>query len=115
MLKQLIISSLAFAAVAAAPSAYAQDASLPSVKVSFNGIDTRSEAGAQIMLRRIKLAAGQVCGGEPSIALDRQMKFQPCVEQVTQRTVDGLNNSKLAAAWNKETGAPAATQVARSH
>jgi UrcA family protein len=113
MLKQLILSTFAFAAIAAAPSAYAQDG-LPSVKVSFEGIDTHSASGAQIMLKRIKTAAGQVCGGEPSVALDRQMKFQPGVAQVTQRTVDGLNNPKLAAAWNKETGAASATQVARS-
>lgn len=117
MLKQLTISSLALAALAMAPSAQAQtpDPALPSVTVSFKGIDTRSESGAQIMLRRIQQAAGEVCGGEPSNPLDRQMKFEPCVGQVTQRTVDGMNNAKLSAVWSKEIGAPPATQVARSH
>lgn len=110
MLKQLIISSIAFAA--AAQGALAQEPGLPSVKVSLAGIDARTDAGAQIMLRRIKLAAGQVCGGQPSPMIDRQQKFEPCVNEVTQRTVTGLNSPHLTAAWNKRIGVEPATQVA---
>jgi UrcA family protein len=106
MLKQFIISSFALAAVVvAAPAVQAQE--LPSVKVSLAGIDTRSDSGALIAVRRIQTAAGKVCGGEPSAALDRQQKFEPCVREVTQRTVSGLNNPRIAAMLEHETGVPA--------
>ena len=114
MLKQLIISSIALAAVAAAPSVQAQESQLPSVTVSFAGLDTRSEPGVQIMLQRIKQAASKVCGPAPSPVLDRQQKFAPCVDEVTKRTVAGLNNSQLTAAWNKDSGIEPATHVARA-
>jgi UrcA family protein len=110
MLKQLVISSLVF--VAAAPMAHAQSSDLPSVKVSLAGIDARSDTGAQIVLRRIKTAAGKVCGNAPSSSLDRLQKFEPCVREVTQRTVTELNTPTLTAAWNKETGVEPRTQVA---
>ncbi len=110
MLKQLIISSIAFAA--AAQGALAQEPGLPSVKVSVAGIDARTEAGAEIMLRRIKLAAGQVCGGQPGPLLDRLQKFEPCVNEVTQRTVTGLDSQHLTAAWNKQNGVGPTTRVA---
>lgn len=108
MLKQTIISSvaLAMATLVAAPSAYAQAPQAPSVTVSLDGLDANSEAGARIMLQRIRNAAGQVCGGQPSLALDRQMKFQPCVAEVTRRTVDGMNNRRLTALLEKAGGPP---------
>ena len=110
MLKQILITSLLFAA--AAPMAHAESSQLPSVTVSMAGVDAHSDAGAQIMLRRIKAAAGKVCGDAPSAALDRLQKFQPCVREVTQRTVSDLNTPTLTAAWNKEIGVEARTQVA---
>ncbi len=106
MLKQATISSLvralAVTGVVAAPSAHAQATQTPSVTVSLNGIDTRTERGARIVLRRIESAASQVCGGPPSAPLDRQMTFRPCVEEVTQRSVAGLNNVQLRALLEKE-------------
>ena len=114
MLRQFVIASLALAAITAAPVANAQVSDLPSVTVSFAGIDANTDAGAQIMLRRIKAAAGKVCGGEPSNALDRQLKFDRCVDQVTQSTVARLHNTRLAALI--KTNAPVGpTAVASVH
>jgi UrcA family protein len=102
MLKQLIIASFALATVAAVPAAaQAQTSDVLSVTVSYAGIDANSPGGAQILLRRISSAAEKVCGGEPSNALDRSMKFRPCVQEVTQRTVAGMNNPRLSALVNK--------------
>jgi len=94
MLKQLIIASLAIASVAAT-SAQAQD--VRSVRISVAGIDMQSESGARVVLQRIKAAAGTVCGPAP-ILLDRALRYEPCVRDVTQRTVAGLNNRVLTAA-----------------
>jgi UrcA family protein len=97
MLKQLVIASLAIASVAAG-SAQAQEAR--SVKISIAGIDTHSTSGAVIMLQRIKFAAGSVCGPVPSDPMDRHVQYERCVRDVTQHTVDGLNNPFLTALAN---------------
>ena len=107
MFKQLVIASLAIASIATA--AQAQSSEFPSVKVSFAGLDTHSDSGVRIMLRRIQSAAGTVCGPEPSVGLERMTRYEPCVREVTQRTVAALSNPRLAALLsNGEIGAPQA-------
>ncbi len=112
MLKQIIVASFAFATIAAAPAALAQPSDVLSVTVSYAGIDATSPGGAEILLRRITSAAEKVCGGEPSNPLDRSMKFKPCVDEVTQRTVAGMNNPRLAALVNKTQPTASDTKVA---
>jgi len=96
MLKQLIIASIAIAAVTAT-AAQAQVSDVPTVKISMAGLDTKSDSGAHIMLQRITFAAETVCGPLPSSMLDRQQKYAPCVREVTQRTVSELNIPRLTA------------------
>ncbi len=93
MLKQLAIASLALAALAAT-SAQAQDAR--SVRVSVAGLDAHSEIGARVILQRIQSAAATVCGPAP-ILIDRSRLYEPCVRDITERTVAGLNNPVLTA------------------
>lgn len=104
MFKQIFIATVA---LAAATAAHAQSIDIPTVKVSVAGIDTQSTSGASILLQRIEMAAGKVCGGEPSQVLDRKRVYEPCVHDVTARTVTGLNNPRLAALFDN-TAAPAA-------
>ena len=99
MLKQLLIASLAIASVAGAAQAQTSDSR--SVTVSIAGIDTHSESGARIVLQRIKVAAGSVCGPAPSNMMDRYAQYDPCVRGVTQATVTGLNNPYLTALLTK--------------
>ena len=98
MLKQLIIASLALAAVAAT-SAQAQN--VRSVRVSVAGIDWHSEIGARVILQRIRSAAATVCGPAP-ILIDRIRLYEPCVRDVTEHTVAGLNNPVLTAMISNE-------------
>jgi len=102
MLKQLIIASLAIASIAAT-SAQAQETR--SVKISLAGVDTHSTGGAIVMLNRIKFAAGSVCGPVPSAPMDRHIQYDRCVRDVTQHTVDGLNNPFLTALASGKAGA----------
>jgi UrcA family protein len=97
MLKHIIIAAFA---LAAASAAQAQSNDIPAVKVSVAGIDSQSASGARILLQRIQAAAGQVCGGAPSQVLDRKRIYEPCVQEVTARTVAGMNNPRLAALIN---------------
>jgi UrcA family protein len=104
MLKQLLIASLAIASVAGAVQAQPSDTS--SVKVSIAGIDTHSESGARVMLQRITVAAGSVCGPAPSNLMDRYAQYDPCVRGVTRATVAGLNNPYLTALLTKGRASP---------
>ncbi|HEY2358736.1 MAG TPA: UrcA family protein [Phenylobacterium sp.] len=113
MFRQIITSAFAASLLlAAASTAEAQVSDVPSAKVSVAGIDTNSTEGAAIVLRRIRNAAGEVCGGEPSRQLDRQEKFKPCVQDVTQRTVSKLNNPHLTAMLHDEYAQPTTTRLA---
>jgi UrcA family protein len=114
MFKQIIIASFA-AAIGAAASAQAQTpaSDTTSVAVSVAGLDMSSEAGARITLRRIEAAAGKVCGDEPTMAVERKQRFEPCVHEVTARTISGLNNPRVAAMFDKHGARPA--QIASAH
>lgn len=93
MLKQLIIASLAIAALAAT-SAQAEEAR--SVRISIAGLDTHSESGARVILRRVKFAAGTVCGPAP-VHVEPYKPYKTCVRDVTKRTVASLNSPLLTA------------------
>ncbi|HEY2750993.1 UrcA family protein [Phenylobacterium sp.] len=113
MFRQIITSAFAASLLlAAASTAEAQVSDVQSAKVSVAGIDTNSDEGATIVLRRIRNAAGEVCGGEPSRPLDRQEKFKPCVQEVTQHAVSKLSNPHLTAALREEYTPAAATRLA---
>ncbi len=71
------------------------------MRVSVAGIDSHSEIGARVILRRIQSAAARVCGPAP-ILLDRIRLYEPCVRDVTERTVAGLNNPVLTAMMSNE-------------
>ena len=69
------------------------------VKISYAGLDINTEAGAKTLLHRIQRAAGEVCGGEPSNRIDRFKTFRPCVKDVVQRTVSGIDSPTLTAVY----------------
>jgi UrcA family protein len=108
MLKQLIIASLAIVSFAAT-SAQAQEAR--SVRISVAGLDTQSESGARVILQRIKFAAGTVCGPAPRY-LERSKQYNPCVREVTQRTVAGLSNPRLTAILTQDGRSPLPAKLA---
>lgn len=110
MIKQFILASLAIAAVAAT-SAKAQEPR--SVRISIGGVDTHSERGARVILQRVKFAAGTVCGHTP-IHLERYKEYDPCVREVIQRTVAGLQNPLLTAMLTNEAGGAPQDRLVRA-
>jgi UrcA family protein len=67
--------------------------------VRYDGLDLTSETGAQIVLRRIRTAAGRICG---SPAPDRRefahrAAFNACVQSVTDRAVRRLDAPAVSA------------------
>ena len=113
MLKLIITSAFAASLLVAVTSpAQAQVSEVPTVKISVAGIDANSDSGARIILQRIHNAAAKVCGGVPNRPLDRLLKFEPCVQGVTQNTVARLSNPRLTAMLGGKAASPSATELA---
>jgi UrcA family protein len=98
-IKTLLTAVAAFAAMAVSASAFAAPTSdtQVSVKVSLAGVDLQSQAGAQVALGRIHVAARQICGEEPTDALDGRAQYRACMAQVTDRAVAKLGSPTVAA------------------
>ena len=99
------IAALAFAALGAAanaqtasPASSDPDASFKRVSVA--DLDLGQAAGARAALGRIRMAAVDVCGGQPSpLELDRVGDFKLCVQAAIDGAVAQLR-SPLATAMN---------------
>jgi len=92
--------ALASAAALAAAPAFAQtDAAAPSMVVRYADLDLSDPAGAHAMLRRIDVAAAEVCGGQPDIRdLGRLTAFQRCRAVAAHRAVSRLDAPLVTAA-----------------
>lgn len=97
MIKTIIAASLAATfAFAGAASAQGNRATDVSVRVSLAGLNLNTDAGAKAALYRIRDAAGQICGGEPSTPLERRSQFDPCVKRTVDQTVANLGSARVA-------------------
>ncbi len=68
-----------------------------SVKVSYVDLNLDSEAGAKVMLQRIRHAAKIVCEPLADGVLDLTYAYRPCVSRATDRAVAALNNPIVTA------------------
>ena len=92
---------LAIAAAALSFAAFATPASADTQRISFQGIDASSPAGAHLMLERIRFAANDVCHVRSGPQqLWEKMQAKTCVENTVSRTVERLNNPMLTAELN---------------
>jgi UrcA family protein len=93
------LSFATFATPASADTTFAAPASADTQRISFQGIDGSSPAGAHLMLERIRFAADYVCHVRSGPQqLWEKMQAKHCVENTVSRTVQRLNNPMLTAA-----------------
>lgn len=98
MLRSLLPTLLAAAlTTGAATAAGAAEPERLSVPVRVGDLDIRSEAGAQVALRRIQRAAVAICGEADSRQLARQAMIDACVREAVNTTVASANSPALAA------------------
>jgi UrcA family protein len=99
--KSTLTAIAAFAAVAISAGAFAAPAAaesdVVSVKVSLADVDMGSPAGAQVALRRIHAAAGQICGEESGDRLTGHAQYRACLDQITDRAVARLGSPMVTA------------------
>ncbi|HXZ67689.1 MAG TPA: UrcA family protein [Alphaproteobacteria bacterium] len=70
--------------------------------VSYGDLDLGHKAGATVLLNRVRLAANQVCGPEPSIDLDRA--FRNCVTETMTRAVQQINQPIVSSLFQDKFG-----------
>lgn len=90
-------AAVAVGFAACPPSAVAMDTETASVAVPYGDLNLASEAGAKIMLRRIRDAAAKVCGDQIDDPLDRLFELAPCVKFTTSRAVAQFHNPMVTA------------------
>ena len=104
-------AALALGFTACGQSAAAQTTETASVKVSFADLNLSSEAGAKVMLQRIRNAAEKVCGIESDDPIDQLYEYRPCVKTTTNRAVANFHNP-IVTALNSGKSAPAPMALA---
>jgi UrcA family protein len=71
---------------------------VPSVTVKYGELNIGSWAGAQVLLRRIEVAANTACGGAPDIReLNRLASFEACRRSAVARAVVAVKSPMLTA------------------
>ena len=101
-----LVDTFCLAAVAAAVLAAGADALIAapgfaqttSVVVRYNDLKLDAPGAAQVLERRIQVAARQVCGGEPDIRdLDRRPAYDACRADAIQRALAQLQATRALA------------------
>jgi UrcA family protein len=102
------IAALGFAS--AGQSAFAQSDDGASIKVQYADLNLSSDAGAKVMLQRIRHAAKSVCGPEPTSSIDRVATAHArCVKTAVSRTVSQLDSPMVTALYSGALGAAPTT------
>ena len=83
-----LLAGCAFVAPALAAPQIDPATSVPTVRVSSDGLDLSRADGASEMLARLTQAASAVCGGKPGPAeLDRVSNYRACMQEALDGAV----------------------------
>ena len=98
------IIAVAFVAFAAGASAEPVSTGESQETVSYGDLNLDHEAGAQILINRLRAAADRVCGGQPDLRdLDQLSLYRTCVTQAMDRAVASISHPVVANAyWHNE-------------
>jgi UrcA family protein len=94
----------AFAAVApTSASNVSGGGGVPSLDVTYSDLNLANRAGAEALLRRIRSAASQVCGGDQRSATMKDLKmareFRACVRTAVDDPVRQVNSPLVTAVY----------------
>jgi UrcA family protein len=102
---KLIIAAAAVALLASPAAAQYVEPKQDLVRVSSEGLDLGTDAGAQEMLRRIHAASQTVCGPQPEkIELGRHRRWEACVAETQSEAVLALRSAKVSELAASELG-----------
>ncbi|MFM9864968.1 MAG: UrcA family protein [Micropepsaceae bacterium] len=105
MKTQLFAAALtlaAFAALAPAKASNVSGGDVPSLDVTYSDLNLGNRAGAETLLRRIRSAASEVCGGDPRRSfrdLRVKQQYRSCVRTAVDDAVRQVNAPMLTAVY----------------
>ena len=110
-----VVGLIATAQPAAARTSESSD-DTASVTVHYADLNLNSEAGAKVMLRRIRNAAEEICGSELSMVEQWSLgrAYPACATPIVDRAVTQLN-SPFVTAINSGSHGSSETMVASAH
>ena len=104
----LCVTSFAFGAHADESAVQA-----PARTVRYSDLNLNTQVGAEVLYKRIRTAAEQVCGDVGSRQLDQATAAKACVDRAVSGSVRAVNNRQLTSVYNEHSGAAkTATSVA---
>jgi UrcA family protein len=74
----------------------------PTIKVAYAGLDVSQPVAAQLLYRRLQLAAQGVCGRLDPIDTAAYLRWQRCYDAALQRAVLQVNAPQLLALYRSE-------------
>jgi UrcA family protein len=102
-----LTAALALGLSASGQSAAAQNTETVSVKVSYADLNLSTEAGAKVMLQRIRSAAKKICGDGSDDPVAFIYQTLPCAKATTDRAVAKFGNPIVTALNSGKSTAPA--------
>jgi UrcA family protein len=105
---RIATAALLFAALAAG----AQAADVPQVHVKYADLNLNTAAGANVLYRRIRGAADQVCGVSSTRELARLEQAKTCAAHAVADAVAAVNVPALTSIYQVNMGRTAVTRLA---
>jgi UrcA family protein len=101
------IAALLAAAVTAGANAAQPDPDAVTVRVPVADLNLATQQGAAVALRRIRRAAGSICGEQPAaVDLKRRALYDSCMRSTVSKVIASLNNPLVTAQYSGRALAP---------
>jgi UrcA family protein len=77
---------------------------VPTRTVHYSDLNLNTQAGAEVLYKRIRNAAEQVCGDVGSRQLEEAAAARACVDQAAIASIRAVNNLQLTNTYNSHVG-----------
>jgi UrcA family protein len=98
------VAALGVASLAIGAHADESVVRVPARTVHYSDLNLNTQAGAEVLYRRIRGAAEQVCGDVGSKQLEEAMAARACVDQAVVASIRAVNNLHLTNTYNSHFG-----------
>lgn len=105
--KNLVLATVAaLGAASLAIGAHADESvvPVPARTVHYSDLDLNTQAGAEVLYKRIRNAAEQVCGDVHSRRMGEATAARACVDQAVVASIRAVNNLRLTNTYNAHFG-----------
>jgi len=98
------VAALGVASLAIGAQADESVVRVPARTVRYSDLNLDTQAGAEVLFKRIHDAAEQVCGDVGSRQLEEAMAARACVDQAVVASIRAVNNPRLTNTYSAHLG-----------